>query len=234
MTFSYDTPSLLSLSDSGSVTAKRSRSGRILKTRIFPTSFQNPVISDMPIECDECQFLVHQGMLEEYRNHHRTAHFEAQQISCDVSVNHELAAITPGIAAGKQRVALRRGPADAGHSRSFLLDYPPKCSVCHRLRHTSRGVYHYLRHYRSVHLKIKEYSCGICGKEFSESGNLDKHHRAIHLKIKSFSCEICGRKFSQKQDVKKHSNRNNGCKPQKDTSDQEEEDEDASPKNNYE
>ena len=211
----------MSLSDSGSVAAKQSRSGRILKSRIFPTSLQNRVISDIPIECDECQVLVDQGMLEEYRNHHRTAHFEGHQIKYG-PVNHGLAAVTPVIPAGKQRVAVPRGPANASHSS--LLQFPPKCSTCHRLRSTKSGTKDYLRHYRAVHLKIKEFSCGGCGKEFSERGNLNKHHRAIHLKIKKISCGICRKNFSKNQDLKRHTNRKNSCKlqTQRETSEEKE------------
>ena len=269
------TISILLLSDSDTAAAKRSRSGRILKPRIFPTSFQNPVISDIPIECIECQVLVDQGMLEEYRNHHRTAHFEGQQIKskCE-SVNH-------GLAARRRRLAIPRGPEITSYSRPFFLEYPPKCSVCHGIRSRTRGTRAYLIHYRAVHLKIKEFSCGNCGKKFSsrgnldkhdravhlkikafscgicgkefirnahlnehnrnihlkiksfscgecgkkfsKRGNLDKHHRAVHLKIKSFSCGICGMNFSENGNLKKHNSSKKGCKPLRETSDQEEE-----------
>ena len=214
------TISLLSFSDS--VPAKRSRSGRILKPRIFPASLQNRVISDIPIECDKCQVLVDQGMLEEYRNHHRTSHFEGSRIKSG-SVNHGLAAVTPGLAAGKQRVAMRQ--KHASRSRAIFLEFPPKCSTCHNLRSTKSGTSAYSRHYRAVHLKIKEIICGNCGKEFPERGNLNEHNRAIHLKIKRFSCEICDKKFGHKGDLKKHKNRKNRCKLPRESSDNQEEEE---------
>ena len=173
--YSIFTISLLSLSDldNDKVTTKKSGSEMILTPIIFPTSFQNRVISDIPIECAGCQFLVDKGMFEEYRNHHRTAHFEGHQIK-SASVNHGLAAVSPGIPAWQQRLEMSLFPENPN---SILLRYPPKCSVCHRLCSTKRGKWCYLRHYRAVHLKIKEYSCGNCGKEFSESGNLDKHQK---------------------------------------------------------
>ena len=46
------------------------------------------------------------------------------------------------------------------------------CEVCNRLKN-KRGQWN--RHYKTVHLKIKNYLCPFCDKRFGENANLKKH-----------------------------------------------------------
>ena len=46
-------------------------------------------------------------------------------------------------------------------------------------------------------------SCPICGKEFSQKGNV-RAHMLLHTGEKPFRCEVCGKQFTQKGNKKAH------------------------------
>ncbi len=45
-----------------------------------------------------------------------------------------------------------------------------------------------------------------CGKKFNSRFCLKRHFLTIHMGIKRFSCKICGRNFAQKQYLQEHIN----------------------------
>ena len=57
-------------------------------------------------------------------------------------------------------------------------NFPIKCGTC--LRQLQQGRCIYKRHYRAVHLKIKDYVCGICGEQFSHYEQRKRHLRRCH------------------------------------------------------
>ena len=51
-------------------------------------------------------------------------------------------------------------------------------------------------------------TCGVCGKAFSSTRDLQNHHSRIHLKLKLFKCEVadCGKYLASKSSKIRHVN----------------------------
>ena len=51
-------------------------------------------------------------------------------------------------------------------------------------------------------------NCGVCGKAFSSTRDLENHHSGVHLKLKLFKCEVadCGKYLASKSSKIRHVN----------------------------
>ena len=64
---------------------------------------------------------------------------------------------------------------------------------------------HFLKqHITSVHNNLKQYSCVTCEKVFSQRGNLKQHINSVHNNIKRYACDLCGKSFFEKSKLQQH------------------------------
>lgn len=72
------------------------------------------------------------------------------------------------------------------------------CEVC------GKDVLHIRLHMRQVHLypEVRPHMCDLCGTCFKKSSAL-RAHRAIHTGER-YPCPVCGRGFTQRGDMRKH------------------------------
>jgi len=63
----------------------------------------------------------------------------------------------------------------------------------------------FFRHKSSAHEKtIIHCIAGGCNREFSQKGNMMSHYRTVHLKAKDYKCPICGALFGGSSALKRH------------------------------
>jgi hypothetical protein len=59
-------------------------------------------------------------------------------------------------------------------------------------------------HDKTVHLKLREHVCEVCGRAFGENSNLQKHIRIKHDKVRSAPCFQCGKTYASDSNLMKH------------------------------
>ena len=85
------------------------------------------------------------------------------------------------------------------------------CNICKKIFSRKDKV---VRHYQTVHLKLKPHKCHICNKSFGMRYVLRKHIKMTHqriannLKLKPHKCNICDKSFVRKYSLRKHAIKN--------------------------
>lgn len=82
------------------------------------------------------------------------------------------------------------------------------CTLCNRnYRSKKEWITHYFNHHKFNKI------CDICNIQLSTYASLKNHKKTIHDKIKAFSCTECPKKFSAKHTLEFHLNTHSGVKP---------------------
>ncbi|CAO2597838.1 Zinc finger and BTB domain-containing protein 43 [Lemmus lemmus] len=55
----------------------------------------------------------------------------------------------------------------------------------------------------SMHLGLRPYGCGVCGKKFKMKHHLVGHMK-IHTGIKPYECNICAKRFMWRDSFHRH------------------------------
>lgn len=98
------------------------------------------------------------------------------------------------------QIVLKRKDTLRHHLKLHTGEKFVTCEQCGKQLH---GVYAFKRHLKSVHLKIKDLCCDLCGKAFSCQTNLAAHKKT-HIGDKPYVCETCGKSFAQNASLKYH------------------------------
>ncbi len=80
------------------------------------------------------------------------------------------------------------------------MDNRYKCPHCYAVLKNKTGLNSHLL----THAGIKEFSCSICSRQFSQKAGLDIHMRRIHLDIKPHKCNYCSLTFATPSELKLH------------------------------
>lgn len=84
-----------------------------------------------------------------------------------------------------------------------------ECEQCGLKLANERGA---RLHFLSVHMKITEALCDICGKTYHSMNKLNKH-RVIHFEDRNVQCQLCPARFKRKENLKIHMRVHSGEKP---------------------
>ena len=96
---------------------------------------------------------------------------------------------------------------------SFPLQIPLKCPTCNKEFHVPSLLERHMR----THTNERPYQCRLCGRSYSQSGNLNVHLKTIHgvmvegqraraepEGIRPHKCYICNRMFTTSSNMYQH------------------------------
>lgn len=63
------------------------------------------------------------------------------------------------------------------------------------------------RHFKTVHMLVKDFPCSSCDRAFADSSTRDAHRSAVHEKKKPWVCNHCSSTFTQSSSLGKHRRR---------------------------
>lgn len=60
-----------------------------------------------------------------------------------------------------------------------------------------------MRHIQTVHNRLKQFECDLCGQKFGLKADLGRHRYRIH-ESRAFSCDRCGKSFAEQSQLELH------------------------------
>ncbi len=78
----------------------------------------------------------------------------------------------------------------------FVFQELECCNYCYYVFDTKEQLEKHERTHLNSESKKKQCVCDLCGKEFSDKGNLKTHIKNMHQPIKKEKCENCSRLFA--------------------------------------
>ncbi|XP_053739021.1 zinc finger and BTB domain-containing protein 41 [Synchiropus splendidus] len=101
-----------------------------------------------------------------------------------------------------------RRPHLEEHMILHTQDRPFKCSFCDEV---FKSRFTRLKHQEKYHLG--PFPCGICGRQFNDTGNLKRHIECTHGGKRKWTCGICGKSVRERTTLKEHMRIHSGEKP---------------------
>ena len=84
---------------------------------------------------------------------------------------------------------------------SLCLQSAQTCHICNRQFGRKD---HLKRHFRMVHLGMRDSECQYCGKRFGQKSTLDEHVLRLHTQERPFPCSLCDRAFVVRKELRHH------------------------------
>ncbi|XP_059056376.1 zinc finger protein 62-like [Achroia grisella] len=81
-----------------------------------------------------------------------------------------------------------------------------ECTECGKTFHAQQNL---KTHIRCVHIKERNYPCGICYRRFFTKCDQRRHEKS-HEDVRSFSCSYCEGRFKSKDSLRRHLKRQHG------------------------
>lgn len=81
------------------------------------------------------------------------------------------------------------------------------CNLCNGTFRSRTSVYDHIRQHSG-----QKFLCNICGRFLSSRNNLTKHYRTVHLKEKNYQCSACEKRYDSSYRLRIHQNSHDGIR----------------------
>lgn len=158
-------------------------------------------------ECFKCRSVFES--LSELRIHNkRCRSHQSQQAKKSAAQNNPLTTVKCQQTLQNKHVSNVR--KNGGRSRKnyiILASDEYSCNLCTDIFVTRRAVCEHIRKHHG-----QKALCNICGKLLSDRNNLNKHYQSVHLKQKRYSCTMCDNRYDSSYRLRIHINSHQGIR----------------------